>query len=91
MKQLHFQQKYPITVVDIAKTETPFGSVQAIADWLRERIIQTPRVQYIGTFDHFAHTRAIGGEIAPEMLRPCTAQRRGTGGASAFDRHCRPG
>ncbi|HQY07373.1 MAG: hypothetical protein IPG57_14005 [Burkholderiales bacterium] len=67
MKQLHFQQKYPITVVDIAKTETPFGSVQAIADWLRERIIQTPRVQYIGTFDHFAHTRAIGGEIAPEI------------------------
>jgi hypothetical protein len=67
MKQLHFQQKYPITVVDIAKTETPFGSVQAIADWLRERIIQTPRVQYIGTFDNFAHTRAIGGEIAPEI------------------------
>lgn len=67
MKQLHFQQKYPITVVDIAKSETTLRSVEEIAAWLRERIAQTPRVQYIGTFDHYAHTRAIGGEIAPEI------------------------
>ncbi len=32
MKQLHFQEKYPITVVDIAKTETTFESATAIAD-----------------------------------------------------------
>ncbi len=32
MKQLHFQEKYPITVVDIAKTETPYTSAAEIAD-----------------------------------------------------------
>lgn len=65
MKQLHFQEKYPITVVDIAKTETCFQSADAIADYLKACIANTPRVSYIATFDHLAHTKAIGGEIAP--------------------------
>ncbi|MDO9251226.1 DUF6858 family protein [Hydrogenophaga sp.] len=65
MKQLHFQEKYPITVVDIAKTETRCASVEEIADYFKACIAATPRVSYIATFDHFAHTKAIGGDIAP--------------------------
>jgi hypothetical protein len=65
MKQLHFQDKYPITVVEIAKTETTLASADAIAAYFRDCIERTPRVQYIGQFDHLAHTRAIGGDIAP--------------------------
>ncbi|PKO68063.1 MAG: hypothetical protein CVU22_09980 [Betaproteobacteria bacterium HGW-Betaproteobacteria-16] len=65
MKQLHFQEKYPITVVDIAKTETCFQSAEAIADYFKACIASTPRVSYIAGFDHLAHTKAIGGEIAP--------------------------
>ena len=67
MKQLHFQEKYPITVVDIAKSETRYDSVAAIADYFKNCIANTPRVSYIGTFDHYAHTQAIGGEIAPDI------------------------
>lgn len=67
MEQLHFQEKYPITVVDIAKSETRYDSVAAIADYFKDCIANTPRVSYIGTFDHFAHTQAIGGEIAPDI------------------------
>ena len=67
MKQLHFQEKYPITVVDIAKSETRYDSVAAIADYFKDCISNTPRVSYIGTFDHYAHTQAIGGEIAPDI------------------------
>lgn len=67
MKQLHFQEKYPITVVHVAKSETTFASVPAIADYFRDCIARTPRVSYIATFDHLAHTRAIGGEIAPDI------------------------
>jgi len=63
MKQLHFQEKYPITVVDIAKSETTFDSVEAIAGYFKDCIARTPRVSYIGSFDHHAHTTAIGGEI----------------------------
>lgn len=67
MKQLHFQEKYPITVVDIAKTETTFESVEAIAGYFKDCIARTPRVSYIATFDHHAHTTAIGGEISPDI------------------------
>ncbi len=67
MKQLHFQEKYPITVVDIAKSETRYDSVAAIADYFKDCLANTPRVSYIGTFDHYAHTQAIGGEIAPDI------------------------
>ncbi|EWS57421.1 hypothetical protein Y695_04828 [Hydrogenophaga sp. T4] len=65
MKQLHFQEKYPITVVDIAKTETTYKTVDAIAEYFKACIAATPRVSYIATFDHLAHTQAIGGDIAP--------------------------
>ena len=67
MKQLHFQEKYPITVVDIAKSETTYATVDAIADYFKACIAAAPRVSYIATFDHFAHTKAIGGDIAPAI------------------------
>jgi len=67
LRSTHFQQKYPITALDIAKTETTYISVTAIADYFRACIASTPRVSYIGSFDHHAHTLAIGGEIAPDI------------------------
>lgn len=67
MKQLHFQEKYPITLVDIAKTETRYTSAGEIADYFKTCIENTPRVSYIATFDHLAHSRQISGEVAPEI------------------------
>lgn len=67
MKQLHFQEKYPITVVDIAKTETRYTSATEIADYFKACIADTPRVSFIATFDHLAHTQAIEGAIAPDI------------------------
>lgn len=67
MKQIHFQEKYPITVMELSKTETSHASVAAIAGYFKACIAGTPRVSYIGSFDHFAHTESIGGEIAPAI------------------------
>lgn len=67
MKQIHFQEKYPITVMELAKTETAHTSAADIAEYFKSCIAVTPRVSYIGSFDHLAHTQAIGGEIAPEI------------------------
>lgn len=67
MKQLHFQEKYPITLVDVNKSETTFKTASDIAEYFRKCIESTPRVQYIGTFDHYAHTKAIGGDIAADV------------------------
>lgn len=64
MKQLHFQEKYPITVMDVNRTETLFQSVDEIADYFKSCITSHPDTIYIGTFDHYEHTRSIGGDIA---------------------------
>jgi len=45
MKQVHFQEKYPITVVDIAKSECRYQSAEEIAAYFRDCIANTPRVQ----------------------------------------------
>lgn len=68
MKQLHFQEKYPITVAEIAKCETTYQTAQDIASHFQCCIASTDRVSYIGQFDHLAHTRAIGGDVAPDIL-----------------------
>lgn len=67
MKQLHFQEKYPITVVDVAKTETTFTRAEDIAIYFQDCITRTERVSYLTTFDHLTHTRSIGGDITPGM------------------------
>lgn len=67
MKQLHFQEKYPITVAEVVKTETTFASAAEIAAYFKDCIAHTDRVTYIADFDHLTHTRTIGGEVAPDI------------------------
>ncbi|MDD2885580.1 MAG: hypothetical protein PHT48_11125 [Dechloromonas sp.] len=67
MKQHLLQEKYPIYVAEIDKTETPYPSVDALVAYYRERIADNPKVQFIGVFDHFAHTQRIGGPIMDGM------------------------
>jgi len=67
MKQHLLQEKYPIYVAEIDKTETPYPSVDALVAYYRERIADNPKVQFIGVFDHFAHTLRIGGPIMDGM------------------------
>lgn len=67
MKQIVFQDRYPVTMVEIQKSETTLNSADEIAAYYRDCIAATERVSYLATFDHLAHTRAIGGQIAPEI------------------------
>lgn len=68
MKQTLLQEKYPIYVAEIDKRETPYPSVEALVAYYRERIADNPKVQFIGVFDHFAHTTRIGGPIMDGMV-----------------------
>lgn len=68
MKQTLLQEKYPIYVAEIAKNETPYQSVEDLVTYYKGRIAENPKVQFIGVFDHHAHTSAIGGEIAAGMV-----------------------
>lgn len=67
MKQTLLQEKYPVFVAEIEKAECRCDSVEDIVAELRRRIAENPRVQFIGVFDHFAHTQRIGGEIRPDI------------------------
>ena len=68
MKQSMLQEKYPVFIAEIAKTETGLKSVDAIVTYYKARIQENPKVHFIGVFDHFAHTSKIGGEIAVDMV-----------------------
>jgi hypothetical protein len=67
MKQTLLQEKYPIFVAEISKDETAYRTVDALIDYYRAKIAENPKVQFIGVFDHFAHTTKIGGPIMEGM------------------------
>lgn len=67
MKQTLLQEKYPVFVAEIDKTETSCQNVDAVVSHLKDKIAAHPKVQFIGVFDHYAHTQRIEGEINPEI------------------------
>ena len=70
MKQTVFMEKYPISEIDIMKSETTFSTVDEILVYLRSKIDAHPVAVYISTFDHYSHTKGLGevGEIAEDIL-----------------------
>ena len=67
MKQALLQEKYPIFVAEIGKNETTYRSVDELVAYYQARIAENPKVQFIGVFDHYAHTRKIEGPIVEGM------------------------
>ena len=67
MKQTLLQEKYPIFVAEIGKAETTYQTVDALVDYYKDKIAENPKVQFIGVFDHYAHTTKIGGPIVEGM------------------------
>jgi hypothetical protein len=67
VKQTLLQQKYPVFIAEIGKDETTCQTVDDVVAYLKARIAETEKVQFIGVFDHHAHTTHIGGEIAPDI------------------------
>lgn len=65
MKQTLLQEKYPVLVSEIDKNETTCQNVDEVVTYFKAKIAENPKVQFIGVFDHYAHTQNVGGEIAP--------------------------
>lgn len=68
MKQTLLQEKYPVMVAEIDKTETRFRNVEEVTDYFKHRIEEQEKVRLIGVFDHLAHTRGFDGEIAQDII-----------------------
>ncbi|MDD2740743.1 MAG: hypothetical protein PHV02_00585 [Rhodocyclaceae bacterium] len=67
MKQTLLQEKYPIFVTEIGKSETTYQTVEALVAYYQAKIAENPKVHFIGVFDHYAHTRKIEGPIVEGM------------------------
>ncbi len=63
MQQTIFKEKYPIYTLTFSKLESKFDTVDAILDDLQQKIEAHPKAVFIARFDHYAHTKSIGGEI----------------------------
>ncbi len=67
MKQSLLMEKYPVFDLTLPKSETSCADTDAVIAALKAKIDAHPKVAYIATFDHHAHTTAIEGTIAPEI------------------------
>lgn len=68
MEQTHFNEKYPVYEARIEKNETTARSCRDVIERLKADIEADKRTKFIGEFDHIAHTRDIGGDIAEGIL-----------------------
>ncbi|MGM0516710.1 MAG: DUF6858 family protein [Pseudomonadota bacterium] len=68
MEQTHFDEKYPVYEARIEKNETSAKSCNEVLERLKAAVESDKRTKFIGEFDHLAHTRNIGGEIAEGIL-----------------------
>ncbi len=69
MKQMTFMEKYPIFTIEIDKSECRFANARDIAMYFKDLIDKDEVAAYIGEFDHYAHTKGLGGGVmAPEIL-----------------------
>ena len=67
MKQSIFQDKYPIYSYEISKSEVTYKNVDEIIAYYKEKIQSHPIAIYIATFDHYAHTTSLDGDINPAI------------------------
>lgn len=69
MKQTILQEKYPVYVLELLKSETDYTTVDAIIAKLQSNIEAHKVAQFITIFDHYAHTKSLPeGVVAPGIL-----------------------
>ena len=69
MKKEIMMEKYPVFVLEIAKSETSHESVDAVLEVLKKVIEAHPIATYIDIFDHYAHTCSLEtGMINPDIV-----------------------
>ncbi len=68
MERKTLMDKYPVTLVRLGRDETLHGSFDALVDYFTTKVEEHPKAKLIAVFDHYAHTKAINGEVADTIL-----------------------
>jgi len=67
MRQYTLQEKYPVYHMLLPFSETSKRSVDEVIEYFKQKVDEEPKASFIAVFDHYAHTRNIGGEINPDI------------------------
>lgn len=67
MKKTIFMDKYPVYTLEISKNETTLKNVDEILAYYKTKIDEHKIATFISIFDHYSHTKALEGEINPEI------------------------
>jgi len=68
MKKTIFMDKYPVFSLELDKKEVEQKDVKQIIEYFKDKIESHPIAKFIAIFDHYSHTKNIGGDISPEIL-----------------------
>ncbi len=68
MTKTIFMDKYPVYSLELNKTEIDQVSADEIIEYYKEKIDSHQIATYIATFNHYAHTKKINGDINPDIL-----------------------
>lgn len=67
MKKSILMEKYPVYTLELNKAEIAQKDVDAIIEYFQNKIEKHPIAKFIAIFDHYSHTKALEGEINPEI------------------------
>ncbi len=68
MRQVMMKEKFPVYIQEYEKAGVRFATLDGLCQHVHECIEKDPEARYIGTFDHYTHTRQLTqGVIAPEI------------------------
>lgn len=68
MKKTVFMQKYPVYSLELLKDEMKISNMNEIVEYFQQMINNHPVAVFISVFDHFTHTKNLGGEIMDGLV-----------------------
>lgn len=68
MKKSIFMQKYPVYSLELSKNEIRVSSADEAVEYFKEKILSHPVAEFITVFDHYLHTKKLGGEMVDGLL-----------------------
>lgn len=68
MQKTNFLDKFPVISYEIKKDQTSFRTTDEIIEFFKSKVQNHKIARYIEIFDHFSHTKALGGEIVEGLV-----------------------
>lgn len=63
MTKTVFMDRYPVYTLNVKKSEVAYTNVAEIVAYFKAKIDEHPIAKFIAIFEHYEHTKALGGEI----------------------------